>query len=211
MKHLILQSLQQSQQKHQDDIIALQAQLHKLEYEKTNLISERDMQVLQHEKDLREAQSRTDVEHRRYQEAESERLKAVRQVEAAVKEARDARDNGVNDRASLDRKLLQRLKQGRSPIDGRLDLHGMTQDDAHRALAAFLSQSAFAGRRLVLVITGKGQESQGRPGILRSMVPRWLVELPNRSLVGSWSIAHPRDGGGGALYVQLRRRRGDLY
>jgi DNA-nicking Smr family endonuclease len=105
----------------------------------------------------------------------------------------------------LDRRRAERLKRGQLRPEARLDLHGMTQDEAHRALAGFLSRAQEAGQRSVLVITGKG--GSGRGGVLRDAVPRWLAEAPHRGLVLAIAPAQPRDGGAGALYVLLRRRR----
>jgi DNA-nicking Smr family endonuclease len=91
-------------------------------------------------------------------------------------------------------------------IEGRLDLHGMTQREAHRALAEFVSASGAAGRRCVLVITGRGLGSD-HPGILQCAVPRWLAESPLRGEILAIAPAQPRHGGAGALYLLLRRRR----
>ncbi len=111
----------------------------------------------------------------------------------------------------LDKHASRRLKQGRLTIEGRLDLHGMTQQAAHRALIEFVRSSAESGRKCVLVITGKGarvvseQGTERTVGILRSMVPRWLQEPALARLVIGSRAAFPRDGGDGALYVMLRR------
>jgi DNA-nicking Smr family endonuclease len=102
--------------------------------------------------------------------------------------------------AGLDRRSAQRLKRGEMPIAARLDLHGMTQDEAHRALHRFIIHSAGAKRRNLLVITGKS-------GILHSAVPRWLDEPELRAVVLARAPAQPKDGGTGALYVLLRRQR----
>ena len=93
------------------------------------------------------------------------------------------------------------------PIEGRIDLHGLTQAEAYRALAAFFAGCREAGRRCVLVITGKGLGADGSVGVLRSAVPRWLNEAANRVHVLAYAYATPRDGGEGALYVLLRRTR----
>jgi DNA-nicking Smr family endonuclease len=113
----------------------------------------------------------------------------------------------------LDKASSERLKRGRYPIEARIDLHGMRQDDAHRLLGEFITRSARAEMRCVLVITGKGSrriDAEGRTivetGILRSAVPRWLNEAPNRARILAFGAAQPRDGGGGALYVLLRRK-----
>lgn len=108
--------------------------------------------------------------------------------------------------ADLDRASAERLKRGQHRIEARLDLHGMTQADAHRALVAFVADSYEAGRRCVLVITGRGLGA-GEPGILRRAVPRWLDEPGLRPRLLALAPAQPRHGGAGALYLLLRRRR----
>jgi len=111
--------------------------------------------------------------------------------------------------AGVDRSTAERLKRGRMGIEARLDLHGMTQAEAHRALAAFVSGARADGRRCVLVITGRGLAGGG---VLRSAVPRWLDEPELRRHILALSSAQPRDGGSGALYVLIRRtaREADL-
>jgi DNA-nicking Smr family endonuclease len=108
--------------------------------------------------------------------------------------------------AGVDKRLAERLRRGQLPVEAMLDLHGLTQEEAHRQLDGFLALSAQAGRRCVLVITGKGV---WRPesGVLREMVPRWLNEAPNRARVLAIAHAQPRHGGTGALYLLLKRRR----
>ncbi len=108
--------------------------------------------------------------------------------------------------AGLDRRTAMKLRRGQLPIEARIDLHGMTQIEAHRALGAFLSNQQAAGRRCILVITGKGSGSGGS-GVLRAQVPHWLNEGGNRELVLAFDYARPRDGGQGALYVLLKRKR----
>ena len=108
--------------------------------------------------------------------------------------------------AALGRRDKQKLARGRAPIDQRIDLHGMTQAEAHAALAHFLRRAQQAGARFVLVITGKGGRS-GEHGVLRRQVPHWL-ELPEfRDAVLGFEAAHVTHGGEGALYVRLRRAR----
>jgi len=109
--------------------------------------------------------------------------------------------------AGLDKSNAKKLKKGQHAIEGRMDLHGMTQDQAHRALNSFLEGSYGAGKRCVLVITGKGMKPDGSVGVLRSAVPRWLNQEPNRSRVLAFSYATAKDGGEGALYVMLKRKR----
>ena len=104
-------------------------------------------------------------------------------------------------------------------IEGRLDLHGLTQTEAHRALDGFIVAEHEAGKRCVLVITGKGgarfdrddggNDTGWRPpaGVLRELTPRWLSAPGLRPRVVAWHPAQPRHGGAGALYVLLRRHR----
>ena len=108
--------------------------------------------------------------------------------------------------AGLDRRTDERLRRGRLPVEGRIDLHGLTQAAAYDALASFIAISEASGRRCVLVITGKGAVGSGG-GVLRTMVPRWLAEPSLRRRILALHRAQPRDGGDGALYVLLRRRR----
>jgi DNA-nicking Smr family endonuclease len=112
--------------------------------------------------------------------------------------------------APIDRKLKQRLARGREAIDASIDLHGLTQAEAHAALAHFLRRSRAHGARLVLVITGKGARGDdfaADRGVLRRQVPLWLRSPELRDYVIGFDQAHVVHGGEGALYVRLRRRR----
>ncbi|MBN07496.1 MAG: hypothetical protein CMM45_06675 [Rhodospirillaceae bacterium] len=106
----------------------------------------------------------------------------------------------------LDKRSARKLKRGLREIEARLDLHGLRQEEANRVLASFIARSYKAGKRCVLVITGKGQVSEGG-GVLRKNVPRWLNQAPNRMRILSFTHATPADGGTGALYVLLKRQR----
>jgi DNA-nicking Smr family endonuclease len=106
--------------------------------------------------------------------------------------------------AGLDRARFERLKRGQMDIEARLDLHGLTQAEAHRELSAFIARAFAQGSRLALVITGKGREGKG---VLRESVPRWLNEPGLRSRVLAVTQAQKRDGGEGSLYVLLRKLR----
>ena len=111
----------------------------------------------------------------------------------------------------LDRRQKQRLARGTETIDGRIDLHGRTQSEAHTVLLGFLRRAQAEGARYVLVITGKGKPndagfSDGR-GVLRRQVPLWLRLPEFRLLVLAVEDAHAAHGGEGALYVRLRRAR----
>lgn len=113
----------------------------------------------------------------------------------------------------LDRRRAERLRRGRMPIEGRIDLHGMTLDQAHPALIGFIQRAQAQGKRLVLVITGKGKHRDdpgpipARRGVLKHQVPAWLRAAPLSGLVLEIREAHLRHGGSGAYYVYLRRSR----
>jgi DNA-nicking Smr family endonuclease len=104
----------------------------------------------------------------------------------------------------LDRRTAERLRKGEIAIERRIDLHGMTQDDAHAALDRFVRQAWKNGQRMLLVITGKGS---GGEGVLRRGVPRWLAAGEHAAHVLRIETAQARHGGGGAFYVLLRRQR----
>jgi DNA-nicking Smr family endonuclease len=106
----------------------------------------------------------------------------------------------------VDRATEERLRRGRVAIDGRIDLHGMTQTEAFGALLGFVENAARAGRRALLVITGKGAIGQGG-GVLRRNVPGWLAASPVARRILTVMPAHTRHGGEGAYYVLLRRER----
>ena len=108
--------------------------------------------------------------------------------------------------AGVDRRTVDRLRRGQIAVEAEIDLHGHTQEEAHRALQSFISGQAGAGRRCVRVVTGKGSFREGG-GVLKTAVPRWLNESPLREQVLAFSHARRDDGGEGALYVLLRRKR----
>jgi DNA-nicking Smr family endonuclease len=142
--------------------------------------------------------------------APSKKAKSVERPPAA-KAAKPARpapappaDISHGRAAGIDRRSAERLSRGRRPIEGRLDLHGMTQPAAIVRLAEFIARAESSGKRCVLVITGKGLASGG---VLRDQVPRWLNLPPNRARVLAFDYAQPQHGGSGALYVLLKRRR----
>lgn len=113
----------------------------------------------------------------------------------------------------MDRKAFGRMKRGKLVPEGRIDLHGMTLDRAHPVLTRFILSSQASGRRLVLVITGKGKESKDQGpipvprGILRRNVPLWLSMPPLAPAVLQVESAHISHGGEGAFYVYLRKVR----
>jgi DNA-nicking Smr family endonuclease len=110
--------------------------------------------------------------------------------------------------APLGRRERSQLSRGRKEIDARLDLHGMTQTRAHRALSGFLQRAHSDGLTFVLIITGKGKMgAESERGVLRRQVPQWLSLPEFRALVVGFEEAHIGHGGEGALYVRIRRSR----
>ncbi len=114
----------------------------------------------------------------------------------------------------MDRKAYGKLKRGKLGPEARIDLHGMTLARAHPALTGFIQSAHMQGKRLVLVITGKGRPGTGtgtgpipeRRGVLRHQVPHWLSAPPLGAVVMQVTPAHLKHGGDGAYYVYLRRR-----
>lgn len=127
------------------------------------------------------------------------------------------------DLSDLDRKSQQRVRRGKIEVDAKIDLHGMRQSEAHQALIARVSRARLDGKRVLLVVTGKGASKGGSTkdgsghgsqpfwarggGVLKAQVPKWLREDPLRSMIFSVQEAHQRHGGAGALYVFLKRVR----
>jgi DNA-nicking Smr family endonuclease len=110
--------------------------------------------------------------------------------------------------APLGRRERSQLSRGRKEIEARLDLHGMTQTRAHRALSGFLQRAHSDGLTFVLVITGKGKMGiESERGVLRRQVPQWLGQPEFRALVVGFEEAHIGHGGEGALYVRIRRSK----
>ncbi len=116
----------------------------------------------------------------------------------------------------IDRNTLKRLQRGQIPVEAKLDLHGMTRDQAHAALLEFIASSHASRMRCVMVITGKGstgtlngpdRDMFHTRGVLRAKVPQWLSDPAFRPWILQAVPAKPRHGGEGALYVLLRRRR----
>lgn len=122
-------------------------------------------------------------------------------------------ETGPAPASGLDRRTEERLKKGRRAPDARLDLHGMSAARAHRVLITFIMDARAQGHRCVLVITGKGGPAEREPfaaeapGVLRREAPVWLSSPPLSQMIVNVSQAHPRHGGGGALYVYLKRIR----
>lgn len=109
----------------------------------------------------------------------------------------------------IDKRTARRIRRGALRIEARIDLHGFTREEARRRLTRFIAESQLAGRRLVLVVTGKGRRAEDgmAAGVIRREAPVWLAHPPNAARVLDTAPAQPRDGGDGALYVYLRKPR----
>jgi len=135
----------------------------------------------------------------------------VRKTVTPSPPAMPAKPAGPPPLAPLGRRMRQKLGRGTEAIDARIDLHGLTQADAHTALAHFLRRAQRDGARMALVITGKGVRPGSDPhaerGVLKRQVPLWLESSELRSFVVGFESAGVGHGGAGALYVRVRRGR----
>ena len=121
-----------------------------------------------------------------------------------------SRSGGLShgDAPGVDKRTATRFRRGLMPIDATLDLHGHTQQSARAALAGFLRAHRAAGRRCVLVVTGKGLKDDWSVGALRQALPGWLNAPDLRRLILAYCHAQPHHGGSGAVYILLKRERG---
>lgn len=102
--------------------------------------------------------------------------------------------------------LLETLRHGEFAFHRHLDLHGLSREEAHQALANFIIDSRHGDERCVLVITGRGKSSPGGISVIKEALPRWLSRAPVRAHVLAFCTALPVHGGPGAFYVLLRRQ-----
>lgn len=115
---------------------------------------------------------------------------------------------------AADRRTQEKLRRGQFKIEGRLDLHGKSREQAYDTLQGFIRSSFDGGKKCVLVITGKGGWQNAddllmdkKQGVLRQSLPSWLSDPVFTPYVLSWQSAKPKDGGDGAFYVLLRRKK----
>jgi len=109
--------------------------------------------------------------------------------------------------SGIDRSSARRMQRGQVPIEDRLDLHGLSQEQAQKEVKAFIGSAVQKNFRHVLIITGKGRDGHG---ILREKVPEWLKDAPLCYHLNAISYAQPKDGGKGALYIRLKRQRENI-
>jgi DNA-nicking Smr family endonuclease len=102
--------------------------------------------------------------------------------------------------------MLRGLRRGDHRPEARLDLHGQTRDESLRAVERFLLRARADGHRTVLVIHGRGQNSEAGESVLRPALHEWLASAASaRAGVMAFATASPRAGGTGATVVLLRR------
>lgn len=131
--------------------------------------------------------------------AERTHFGVARQSDSASShESRPSKSNDV------DRRTMDRFRRGQMHIDSRIDLHGLSQIEAYESLKSFILGAYASGHRCVLVITGKGRIN---PSVIKAKTPDWLREHDVKNIILQTAQAQPKDGGGGALYVLLRRKR----
>lgn len=130
---------------------------------------------------------------------------------APVGEGRPTSETRKRTTGNIDKSIANKLRRGKLRPEAKIDLHGLTVDKALPTLTSFLFRAHAGGKRLVLVITGKGSHPRfdnafpSQPGILRRSLPMWVARPPLASIVQDITEAHQRHGGSGAFYVYLRR------
>lgn len=105
----------------------------------------------------------------------------------------------------IDARLLRSLRRGDFSLQGRLDLHGMTQVQAKEAVDRFLTDSRRTNKRCVLIVHGRGLNSPDQVPVLKERMREWLNQKRLGKTVLAFATARPQDGGTGAVYVLLRR------
>ena len=116
-------------------------------------------------------------------------------------------DFRLGETSGIDRTSARRMQRGQVLIEDRLDLHGLSQEQAQKEVQAFIGSAVRKNFRYVLIITGKGRDGHG---ILRERVPEWLKDVPLCYYLNAISYAQPKDGGKGALYIRLKRQREEI-
>jgi DNA-nicking Smr family endonuclease len=115
-------------------------------------------------------------------------------------------DEYIEGRVSgLDPGVARKLRRGEYAVQGHVDLHGLTREEAKQAVDRFLRGARQAGKRCVLVVHGRGTHSRDQVPVLKEALRTWLATARFARHVLAFATARPQDGGGGALYVLLRR------
>ncbi|KAK5069752.1 coiled-coil domain-containing protein mad1 [Lithohypha guttulata] len=198
-----------TQQKYQEDIFALQAKINKLDYEITSLEQERGMFALQHEKELREAQARADADYRKFQDAESDRLKLTRQLESVQQEVRNIRDREVAGSAAVERRARDLQTEFDSLREEKEDLESKLSD-AERELRRVQVEEVEGARsrleRTMQETTAELEEMKGRVEIATTKLQE--MERYSEDLEKKVLELNSKTGGGEELEV-LKREFGE--
>ncbi len=147
---------------------------------------------------IKHKKTRHNPQQRSAQEIESY---AIDDVYSSAEMVDDCPDILSFARSGLQYNVLKKLRQGKNPVEHRLDLHGLTVDQARKELLAFLSECEMAGLRHGIIVHGKGYRSKDKP-VIKPMVNRWLRQTEN---VLAFHTAQAKDGGGGAVYILLKK------
>ena len=140
----------------------------------------------------------------------TERSLSVQTGQAKVRTSPEKKipvDFRLGETSGIDGTSARRMQRGQVPIEDRLDLHGLSQEEAQKEVKAFIGSAVQNNFRHVLIITGKGRDGNG---ILREKVPEWLKDAPLCYYLNAISYAQPKDGGKGALYIRLKRQREEI-
>jgi DNA-nicking Smr family endonuclease len=105
----------------------------------------------------------------------------------------------------LDPGIVRKLRRGDYAVQGHLDLHGLTREEAKGAVERFLRDARRAGKRCVVVVHGRGLHSRDQLPVLKEALRTWLGQDRFARHVLAFATARPSDGGAGAVYVLLRR------
>jgi DNA-nicking Smr family endonuclease len=110
----------------------------------------------------------------------------------------------------LSPRVLKKLRHGEFSYQDYLDLHRMTRQEAREAVTRFILDSFAQGCRCVLIVSGRGLNSQDKEPVIKQSLVVWLTQAPLKRVVLAFASARSYDGGAGAFYVLLRRNQGKV-
>ena len=126
----------------------------------------------------------------------------IREGNVEIEDTAEYIEGTVHPRGRL---YLHDLRSGRFSVQAHLDLHGLNLEDARFVLEEFLLESVRAGFTSVRVIHGRGRHSHKHHPVLKENIQRWLCTRRMSRHVIAYTSARRCDGGGGAVYVLLRK------
>jgi len=129
-------------------------------------------------------------------------------LDGKIEFAVESRDDYIEGHVvGLDHTLVEQLRSRQFSYEAHIDLHGLNSEQAYWNLIGFFRNAYFKGLRVVLVITGRGLNSPFNVPVLRSKVQQWMSHEPLRRVILAFCSARQEDGGVGAIYVLLRKRK----